>query len=107
MSDRDGYSFVLESFKSDGDVCDAINKFYDERLKTSEGVFERLPTIFNHLNEYDTNQIYINKFALANLSAKLYGSWDIIGKALEYYCVVQIDKIAIKLKHQLRKKKSG
>lgn len=104
LSDRDGYSFVLESFKSDGDVCDAINKFYDERLKTSEGVFERLPTIFNHLNEYDTNQIYINKFALANLSAKLYGSWDIIGKALEYYCVVQIDKNSHKTQASIKKK---
>jgi CRISPR-associated protein Cpf1 len=104
LSDREGYSFVLESFKNDGDVCSAINKFYDEKLKTSDGIFERLPTIFNQINEYDTKQIYINKSALTNLSAKLYGSWDVISKALEFYYITQIDKDSGKNKASISKK---
>jgi len=104
LSDRDGYSFVLESFNNDGDVCRAISNYYGEELSNSEGVFERLPTIFNQINEYDTKQIYINKSALTNLSAKLYGSWDIIVKALEYYYVLQIDKDSNKTQAAIKKK---
>ncbi len=104
LSDRDGYSFVLESFNNDGDVCRAISNYYGEELSNSEGVFERLPTIFNQVNEYHTKQIYINKSALTSLSAKLYGSWDIIGKALEYYYVLQIDKDSNKTQAAIKKK---
>lgn len=104
LSDRDGYSFVLESFKNDGDVCNAISDYYGEKLSYSESVFERLQTIFNHINEYDTKQIYINKSALTNLSAKLYGSWGVIGKALEFYYIKQIDKDSDKNKTSLSKK---
>lgn len=104
LSDRDGYSFVLDSFKNDGDVCRAISNYYNEKLKNSDSVFDRLPTIFNQINEYDTKQIYINKSALTNLSAKLYGSWDAINKALEFYYITQIDKDSDKNKASISKK---
>lgn len=104
LSDHDGYSFVLENFKNDGDVCLAIKNYYGEKLSNSEGVFERLPIIFNQINEHDTKQIYINKSALTSLSAKLYLSWDVINKALEFYYITQIDKNSNKTQAALEKK---
>lgn len=104
LSDRDSYSFVLDNFKNDGDVAGAIIEYYDNAFNNSDSLFNRLPIIFNQINEYDTKQIYINKSALTNLSAKLYGSWDVIGKALEFYYIKQIDKDSDKNKTSLSKK---
>lgn len=106
LSDRDGYSFALANFKNDGDVGNALTEYCNSVVSHSDGILNRLPILFNHINEYDTKQIYINKSALTNLSAKLYGSWDIIGKALEYYYITQIDTNSYKNKTAIKKKEN-
>lgn len=105
LSDREGHSFVLAGFKNDGDVCETIHEYYAS-LNNSESIFTRILSMFCHINEHDTKQIYINKSALTNLSTKIYGNWDVIGKALEYHYITQIDTKSNRTQASIKKKEA-
>jgi CRISPR-associated protein Cpf1 len=95
---------VLESFKDDVEVCFAISNFYDD-LNNSHNLFNRISYMFNHINEYDTKQVYIvNNSSLANLSIKLYGGWNVINNALEYYYNAKIDINSSKTQAAIKRK---
>ena len=104
LSDRGVSSFVLDKFNNDGEVGSAIKHYCESELLALDGALSRIPGLFNQIAEYDLNHIYINQQSLNSVSSKVYGNWNIIIKALEYYYMSEIDKNSNKTKTSLKNK---
>lgn len=86
LSDRESVSWLPPKFDSDKDLLIKIKKCYDA-LSEREKVFDKLESILKSLSTYDLSKIYIsNDSQLSYISQKMFGRWDIIGKAIREDC---------------------
>lgn len=80
LSDRESLSFITEDFKNDNEVLKEINNSFNKEF------FEELSDlkdIFVNFETYDINHIYFrNGLDLTSLSNGAFGSWSVIGDAL-------------------------
>lgn len=86
LSDRNAISFLPEEFESSANLLEAVEQCYEELL---DRVFARdeisLITLLSDIKNYDTRGIYIsNDLQLTDISQKMFGSWDVIQRAIEY-----------------------
>ena len=86
LSDRESVSWLPPKFESDKDLLIKIKECYDA-LSEKEKVFDKLESILKSLSTYDLSKIYIsNDSQLSYISQKMFGRWDIIGKAIREDC---------------------
>lgn len=86
LSDRESVSWLPPKFDSDKDLLIKIKECYDA-LSEKEKVFDKLESILKSLSTYDLSKIYIsNDSQLSYISQKMFGRWDIIGKAIREDC---------------------
>lgn len=86
LSDRESVSWLPPKFDSDKDLLIKIKECYDA-LSEREKVFDKLESILKSLSTYDLSKIYIsNDSQLSYISQKMFGRWDIIGKAIREDC---------------------
>lgn len=86
LSDRESVSWLPPKFESDKDLLIKIKECYDA-LSEREKVFDKLESILKSLSTYDLSKIYIsNDSQLSYISQKMFGRWDIIGKAIREDC---------------------
>ena len=86
LSDRESVSWLPPKFDSDKDLLIKIKECYDA-LSEKEKVFDKLESILKPLSTYDLSKIYIsNDSQLSYISQKMFGRWDIIGKAIREDC---------------------
>ena len=86
LSDRESVSWLPPKFDSDKDLLIKIKECYDT-LSEREKVFDKLESILKSLSTYDLSKIYIsNDSQLSYISQKMFGRWDIIGKAIREDC---------------------
>jgi CRISPR-associated protein Cpf1 len=86
LSDRDAISFLPEEFKDDNQTLESIEEYY----RSISNVLDKnangrsLKELLCNLKDYDLKQIYItNDSQLTDISQKMFGSWEVIQKALE------------------------
>ena len=87
LSDRNTLSWLPESFSSDEEVLEAIERCYielDTRIlnkNVSEG--HSLRQLLKELVDYDLDRIYVaNNLQLSHISQKVFGHWSVIQNAL-------------------------
>ena len=86
LSDRESVSWLPPKFESDKELLIKIKECYDA-LSEKEKVFDKLESILKSLSTYDLSKIYIsNDSQLSYISQKMFGRWDIIGKAIREDC---------------------
>jgi hypothetical protein len=86
LSDRESVSWLPPKFDSDKELLTKIKECYDA-LSEKEKVFDKLESILKSLSTYDLSKIYIsNDSQLSYISQKMFGRWDIIGKAIREDC---------------------
>lgn len=86
LSDRESVSWLPPKFDSDKDLLIKLKECYDA-LSEKEKVFDKLESILKSLSTYDLSKIYIsNDSQLSYISQKMFGRWDIIGKAIREDC---------------------
>ena len=86
LSDRESVSWLPPKFDSDKELLTKIKESYDA-LSEKEKVFDKLESILKSLSTYDLSKIYIsNDSQLSYISQKMFGRWDIIGKAIREDC---------------------
>ena len=86
LSDRESVSWLPPKFESDKELLTKIKECYDA-LSEKEKVFDKLESILKSLSTYDLSKIYIsNDSQLSYISQKMFGRWDIIGKAIREDC---------------------
>ena len=86
LSDRESVSWLPPKFDSDKDLLIKIKECY-YALSEREKVFDKLESILKSLSTYDLSKIYIsNDSQLSYISQKMFGRWDIIGKAIREDC---------------------
>ena len=79
LSDRN----VPEEFESDEDVLVAIERAYAELNEWVLCNERSLKELLCHLSDYDLNGIYVcNDLQLTDISQKMFGSWEMIQKAM-------------------------
>ncbi|GHV42784.1 hypothetical protein FACS1894180_0070 [Bacteroidia bacterium] len=78
LSDRDAISWLPETFESDNQVLENIEKVYQEIP------FAEIRSLIEKLNDYDLSKIYLrNDTGLTDISQKYLGHWAEIAKAIE------------------------
>ena len=86
LSDSESVSWLPPKFDSDKELLTKIKECYDA-LSEKEKVFDKLESILKSLSTYDLSKIYIsNDSQLSYISQKMFGRWDIIGKAIREDC---------------------
>lgn len=83
LSDRNAISWLPDSFDSDNEMLEAIERCYQD-LKEHVLEGERsLKMLLGSLNDYDLKHIYLpNDLLLTNIAQKLTGSWSTFNQAL-------------------------
>ena len=87
LSDRNSVSWLTEQFASDNDLLERLNQAYqslDELVlnRKKEGEHSLSDLLLN-LSNYDLTKVYIrNDQQLSEISHRIYGSYDVISKAL-------------------------
>ena len=87
LSDRNAIAWLPESFKSDNEMLEAIQKAFDD---LNQHVFSKtdnrehsLSELLQSLGEYELDKIYVkNDAQLTEISQRCYGNWDTIKKGL-------------------------
>ncbi|MDQ3072721.1 MAG: type V CRISPR-associated protein Cas12a/Cpf1, partial [Bacteroidota bacterium] len=92
LSDRGSISFMPEAFTTDGELLEAIEKFYRDALRSHEvdGKIVDVPgeaiKLLKDLEKYDLDKIYIaNDGGLTRISSRIFGDWAAISNALRAY----------------------
>lgn len=76
LGDSESISFVLEAYESDNEVLNEISDFYTKKLNNQVTVIKQ---VFNNLEKYDKNKIYIkNGSSIASLSNTALGVWNLL-----------------------------
>lgn len=83
LSDKQSLSFLPSRFKDDNEVCVAVNEFY----RSYQDSFSKISRLFNEIQKYDLNGIYIHHGQLTHISHSLYGNFGLINNALSDYYV--------------------
>ena len=93
LSDRNSISWLPEAFETDKEVLGAINNFYREGLENTEidgkpiNILNAIETIVKSLSNYgQLDKIYLrNDTTITAISQTLFGSYGILGHALNHY----------------------
>lgn len=82
LSDREAISWLPEAFKDANDVLVNVEKCYQELNERVLGS-GKLDTLLANIGNYNLSKIYItNDLQLTDISQKMYGNWNVIGKAI-------------------------
>lgn len=100
LSDKSSSSFVIDEFETDNELLETLQKFYSDVISNTVqdgftlSLFEVIETLLKELINYDLSTIFLkNDTSLTNISANLYGDWNIISSALnDYYDNNFVDK---------------
>ncbi|MDP1726874.1 MAG: type V CRISPR-associated protein Cas12a/Cpf1 [Bacteroidota bacterium] len=87
LSDRNTTSFLPEEFRSDAELLESIEKFYQEVkyqvLETKNNEIITLPELLRQITDFDLSKIYIrNDLGLTDISQKMFGNWTVIQDAI-------------------------
>ena len=74
LSDRSSISFIPESFDNDNEVLKSVNDGYNELIP----YIEQLYKIFESLDSYDKNGIYIKREYISTISQNITGDWSTV-----------------------------
>jgi CRISPR-associated protein Cpf1 len=94
LSDRESISYLPEQFKESQEVLDAINAYYHSYLLSfeakdkdkAENVLVEIQQLLADIKSYDLSKLYLrNDTKLTAISQRLFGSYAVIGSALDYY----------------------
>ncbi len=94
LSDRESVSFIIEAFKEDKEVLEAIETFYQYNLCNFEtdgqqvNIFNIIQNTIGDLNNFDLSKIYVrNDRSITDISQTIFGDWSIIRNALQEYYI--------------------
>lgn len=94
LSDREKISFAIDKFEKSEDVTEAIKGFYHFNILSyqpndkpdTENILEKIQTLLAEVKAYDLNKIYLrNDTQLTYISQKIFGSYAVLGDALNLY----------------------
>jgi CRISPR-associated protein Cpf1 len=92
LSDRDSASWLPETFADDSSLLESIELFYQQELiawhveNQNYSVLEQIRALFSHLEHFDLKLVFLkNGPALTQLSQLVFGDWNMIHKALDYW----------------------
>ena len=93
LSEKTSMSFVLDQFKSDEDVKNAIKEFYKSSIliefANGYGLDSAIKSLLNKITSSD-DKIYVRADALSKISSKLTGSWSTIADALKDNVIAEV-----------------
>jgi len=95
LSDRESMSFILEPFKDASQVQSAVRDYFENHILhySTEGsqidVLDKITNLVVNLKNFELDKIFIARESLAQISQKLFGSWNSINDSFYEYCEKQ------------------
>jgi len=99
LSDREHISYLPDMFTDDNEVLLAIEQYYKSNLLSylgdgkadPENIPEAIQSLLGDLKQYDTDKIYLRSNNLTGISQDLFGNYAVIGDAMDYFFIHNIN----------------
>lgn len=101
LSEKQSFSDKFDTIKDNSNLIDQINLFYNEEFNPS---LIKSVDIISKLDEYDLDQIYINKNYITNISNNIFKDWSIISSGLKMYFFKNYNLSSKKIESRLNQK---
>lgn len=99
LCDRSNISYLPDAFKSDNELLDAIENYFEAQLCSfinEDGVVKNILSEVNvlmkNITSFDISKIYLrNDTNITTLSQRIFGDYSIVGNAINHYYENVID----------------
>jgi CRISPR-associated protein Cpf1 len=101
LSERQSFSDKFDIINDNSCLIKQINIYYDDEFNKN---ILKLVDLISKLDQYDLDQIYINKNSITGISNKIFKDWSIISSGLKEYFIKNYNLNSKKAESRLNQK---
>ncbi len=101
LSEKQSFSDKFDLIKDNSSLITQINTFYTDEFNTN---LPKILELISKLDQYDLDQIYINKNSITNISSNIFKDWSIISSGLKEYFIKNYNLSNKKIESRLNQK---